>query len=123
MRNNGNQRAVDISERRADHQGWTNFFRHAKVKKPDLAPNGRHSKLASNLSAASAISESSTGPESNGAARRRNSTVKTRFSSSGKASNASRSWAVWLLILSDYPFSRPSARIDRKSTRLNSSHL
>jgi hypothetical protein len=49
-------------------------------------------------SAARAVSSSSSGPESNGIARRKNSAVKARFSSVGKASNASSNWLVWRLI-------------------------
>jgi hypothetical protein len=49
-------------------------------------------------SAARAVSSSSSGPESNGIARRKNYAVKARFSSVGKASNASSNWLVWRLI-------------------------
>jgi hypothetical protein len=49
-------------------------------------------------SAACAVSSSSSGPESNGIARRKNSAVKARFSSLGNASNASGNWLVWRLI-------------------------
>src|ERR1017187_130616 len=110
MWNNGDQCAVRISEGYADYQGGTDLLRHPEVKKPDIAADGHRSRPASNRSAASAVSESSKGPESNGTARRKNSTVKTRFSASGKASNASRSSAVWLLMFLGYPFPRPSAR-------------
>jgi hypothetical protein len=79
MRNNGDQCAIRISECYRDYQGRTDLFRHAEIKKPDIAPDRHHSRLDSNRSAASAVSASSKEPESNGAARRKNSTVKTRF--------------------------------------------
>ena len=110
MWNNGDQCAVRISEGYADYQGGTDLLRHPEVKKPDIAADGRRSRPASNRSAASAISKSSKGPESNGTARRKNSTVKTRFSSSGNASKDSRSSAVWLLMYLGYPFPYPSAK-------------
>ncbi len=110
MRHDSHQGAISISIGCADYKSRADFLSHPEIKKPDFTPSRRHSRLASNRSAASAISKSSRGPESNGTARRKNSTVKALFSSSGKASKASRSWAVWRLIFLGYPFPGFSAR-------------
>ena len=109
MRNGGDQRAIRISDSYADHQGGTNLPGHPEIEEPGVTPDRRHSRLASNRSAASAISESSKSPESNGTARRSNSTLKTGFSSSGSASKSSRSRAVCLLTIVSSPFPRSQA--------------
>lgn len=111
VRNDGYQRVIGIAEAYADDKGWTNFPGHPEIEELHLAPAWRHSRLAGNRSAASAISESSNGPESNGTARLRNSTVKIRFSSSGSASKSSRSRAVCPLMFLGYPFLRLSATL------------
>ena len=52
------------------------LFRSPKIRKPHVTPDRCHSRLASNWSAASAVSESSKAPDSHGTARRKNSTGK-----------------------------------------------
>ena len=96
----------------AYHQSGTDFLGDPEIKEPHLASGRYHSRLASTWSAAPAISESSKGPESKGTARRKNSTVKTRFSSPGNASKSSRSRAVSLLIHLGYPLPCLPARCE-----------